>query len=179
LEEALSVFSVLGAVPWEEAVRSELRAAGARSGRTTCARLTEQEGRIAALVAGGATNKETAAALFLSPKTVEFHLGTCTGSWGCGRGVSWRGRMTRFRKPTRSPEADVVSGSDDHWRSVGISVLTIGRCPRCEARPGRWCPRRLPPEALLLGQMPAHEARWPEVEKTPMAKPISATRAWT
>ncbi|MET7973342.1 LuxR C-terminal-related transcriptional regulator [Streptomyces mirabilis] len=75
LEEALSVFSVLGAVPWEEAVRSELRAAGARTGRTTCTRLTEQEGRIATLVAGGATNKETAAALFLSPKTVEFHLG--------------------------------------------------------------------------------------------------------
>ncbi|MFF2127300.1 LuxR C-terminal-related transcriptional regulator [Streptomyces olivochromogenes] len=75
LEEALSVFSVLGAVPWEEAVRSELRATGARTGRTTCTRLTEQEGRIATLVAGGATNKETAAALFLSPKTVEFHLG--------------------------------------------------------------------------------------------------------
>lgn len=75
LEEALSVFSVLGAVPWEEAVRSELRATGSRTGRTSCTRLTEQEGRIAALVAGGATNKETAAALFLSPKTVEFHLG--------------------------------------------------------------------------------------------------------
>lgn len=75
LDEALAVFSALGAVPWEEAVRSELRAAGARTGRTSRAQLTEQEGRIAALVAGGATNKETAAALFLSPKTVEFHLG--------------------------------------------------------------------------------------------------------
>ncbi|MCX4673175.1 LuxR C-terminal-related transcriptional regulator [Streptomyces sp. NBC_01381] len=75
LAEALSVFSALGAVPWEEAVRSELRAAGARAARTSCGQLTEQEGRIAALVAGGATNKETAAALFLSPKTVEFHLG--------------------------------------------------------------------------------------------------------
>ncbi|MGW0558859.1 LuxR C-terminal-related transcriptional regulator, partial [Streptomyces sp. NPDC002926] len=74
LEEALSVFRALGAVPWEEAVRSELRAAGARPART-CGQLTEQESRIAALVAGGATNKETAAALFLSPKTVEFHLG--------------------------------------------------------------------------------------------------------
>ncbi|MCX4585499.1 helix-turn-helix transcriptional regulator [Streptomyces sp. NBC_01481] len=75
LEEALSAFGVLGAVPWEEAVRSELRAAGGRPARTACGQLTEQEGRIAALVAGGATNKETAAALFLSPKTVEFHLG--------------------------------------------------------------------------------------------------------
>ncbi|WSY65766.1 LuxR C-terminal-related transcriptional regulator [Streptomyces sp. NBC_00885] len=75
MEEALSVFGALGAVPWEEAVRSELRAAGGRAGRTACGQLTEQESRIAALVAGGATNKEAAAALFLSPKTVEFHLG--------------------------------------------------------------------------------------------------------
>ncbi|WSY73324.1 LuxR C-terminal-related transcriptional regulator [Streptomyces sp. NBC_00879] len=74
MEEALSAFGALGAVPWEEAVRSELRAAGGRAARS-CGQLTEQEGRIAALVAGGATNKETAAALFLSPKTVEFHLG--------------------------------------------------------------------------------------------------------
>ncbi|WP_405809930.1 LuxR C-terminal-related transcriptional regulator [Streptomyces sp. NBC_00210] len=75
LEEALSAFGALGAVPWEEAVRSELRAAGGRAARTACGQLTEQESRIAALVAGGATNKEAAAALFLSPKTVEFHLG--------------------------------------------------------------------------------------------------------
>ena len=37
--------------------------------------LTPQELRVAAIVAGGATNKEAAAALFLSVKTVEFHLG--------------------------------------------------------------------------------------------------------
>ncbi|MGW0582008.1 LuxR C-terminal-related transcriptional regulator, partial [Streptomyces sp. NPDC002920] len=76
LDEARAVFAALGAVPWEEATHSELRATGTRTGRDeACGRLTEQETRIAALVAGGATNKEAAAALFLSTKTVEFHLG--------------------------------------------------------------------------------------------------------
>ena len=38
--------------------------------------LTSQETRVALLVARGMTNKEVAAALFLSPKTVEHHLGS-------------------------------------------------------------------------------------------------------
>lgn len=37
--------------------------------------LTPQELQVAALVAGGSTNKEAAASLFLSAKTIEFHLG--------------------------------------------------------------------------------------------------------
>ena len=37
--------------------------------------LTAQELQVALIVARGITNREAAAALFLSPKTVEFHLG--------------------------------------------------------------------------------------------------------
>jgi len=37
--------------------------------------LTSQELQVALIVARGSTNREAAAALFLSPKTVEFHLG--------------------------------------------------------------------------------------------------------
>ena len=37
--------------------------------------LTPQEFQVALVVAGGTTNKEAGASLFISPKTVEFHLG--------------------------------------------------------------------------------------------------------
>ena len=37
--------------------------------------LTEQELRIALLIAEGVTNREAAAALYLSPKTIGYHLG--------------------------------------------------------------------------------------------------------
>jgi DNA-binding CsgD family transcriptional regulator len=78
LHGALSTFETLGAEPWAEQARAELRATGEapapRLGRTLM-RLTPQELQVALIVAGGATNKEAGAALFISPKTVEFHLG--------------------------------------------------------------------------------------------------------
>ena len=76
LHAALETFEALGAAPWAHRTRSELRAAGeapARDGTGT-AELTPQELQIALLVAEGATNREAAASLFLSPKTVEVHL---------------------------------------------------------------------------------------------------------
>ena len=78
LQTALQTFERLGAEPWAERARSELRASG-QSVRTPEQQagdaLTPQELQVAALVAGGATNREAAAALFLSVKTIEFHLG--------------------------------------------------------------------------------------------------------
>jgi DNA-binding CsgD family transcriptional regulator len=78
LTGALLVFDRLGATPWAERARGELRASG-QSVLTPQQRaedaLTPQELQVAAIVAGGATNKEAAAALFLSVKTIEFHLG--------------------------------------------------------------------------------------------------------
>jgi DNA-binding CsgD family transcriptional regulator len=77
LRHALAAFERLGAVPWAERARAELRAAGAVQREVTTRRdeLTAQEARVAAAVARGATNREVGAELFLSPKTVEFHLG--------------------------------------------------------------------------------------------------------
>jgi DNA-binding CsgD family transcriptional regulator len=76
LGAALEIFERLGARPWGELARAELRAAGAttRDADADPDDLTPQEMRIARAVASGATNKEAAAELFLSPKTIEFHL---------------------------------------------------------------------------------------------------------
>jgi DNA-binding CsgD family transcriptional regulator len=82
LHQALSTFEMLGAEPWAEQARVELRATGetpAASPGGSLMTLTSQELQVALVVAGGATNKEAGAALFISPKTVEFHLGHVYG----------------------------------------------------------------------------------------------------
>ncbi len=77
LRSALEVFDSLGALPWSERARAELRASGQKARRrsTPVDALTEQELTVARLVMGGATNREAASTLFVSPKTIEFHLG--------------------------------------------------------------------------------------------------------
>ncbi|WP_084959465.1 AAA family ATPase [Thermoactinospora rubra] len=91
LSAALETFAGLEARLWAEQARAELRAAGARvnggqpgegetaarqpgNGIQSTGRLTAQQLRIARMVAEGATNREIAAALHLSPRTVEHHL---------------------------------------------------------------------------------------------------------
>jgi DNA-binding CsgD family transcriptional regulator len=85
LRAALAAFEMLGAAPWAEQAAAQLRATGEqvrpRSDRDTSA-LTQQELQIALVVAGGATNKEAAAQLFLSPKTIEKHLGSTYAKLG-------------------------------------------------------------------------------------------------
>ena len=77
LAAALKTFDHLGARPWAERARTELRAAGqARLGAGECASalLTPQERQIAELAAAGLTNKQIAERLFLSHRTVGGHL---------------------------------------------------------------------------------------------------------
>ena len=77
LRSAIELFDGLGAAPWSEQARRELRASGEsipRRDPTAPEKLTPQELQIALQVAEGKTNRDVAAALFLSPKTVEFHL---------------------------------------------------------------------------------------------------------
>jgi DNA-binding CsgD family transcriptional regulator len=77
LREALAVFETLGAGFWAERARQELRASGetARRGANLVAtELTAQETQVAGLVRLGLSNKDVAARLFISPRTVDFHL---------------------------------------------------------------------------------------------------------
>jgi DNA-binding CsgD family transcriptional regulator len=72
LEQALAAFERLGAPLWAEKTRSELGRIGGRS--PSRGELTTGERRIAALVAEGRTNREVAAALFLTEHSVETAL---------------------------------------------------------------------------------------------------------
>src|SRR5919109_376432 len=77
LGAALEAFEASGATPWAERARRELRASGLTPRRRQPAardQLTPQELQIALLVAEGKTNRDVAATLFITPKTVEFHL---------------------------------------------------------------------------------------------------------
>jgi DNA-binding CsgD family transcriptional regulator len=77
LRAAASIFSALDARPWLERALAELEATGEtlRHGEpNTVEELTPQELQIAIMLASGRTTRETAAALFLSPKTIEYHL---------------------------------------------------------------------------------------------------------
>ena len=77
LRSALEAFRALGANPWAQRAAGELRATGETTRLrdvSTLDQLTPQEHQIAGLVAGGLTNREIAAQLFISPRTVDYHL---------------------------------------------------------------------------------------------------------
>jgi DNA-binding CsgD family transcriptional regulator len=71
LDAALSIFDQLPAPLWADRALAERARIG---GRVAAGELTETERRIAELVAQGRSNKEVAARLFITPRTVEGHL---------------------------------------------------------------------------------------------------------
>jgi DNA-binding CsgD family transcriptional regulator len=86
LRAAFESFQAMGAAAFAERARLELASAGAkdlavpaprtpvRPGGRAAEPLTARELQIARLVAAGASNKEAAAQLFLSPNTIDYHL---------------------------------------------------------------------------------------------------------
>jgi DNA-binding CsgD family transcriptional regulator len=75
LTEAINLFTRLGATPWQHRAEGLLGAVGAVvRGRRVAGTLTGQELQVCRAVAQGNSNREVAAALCLSPKTVEQHL---------------------------------------------------------------------------------------------------------
>lgn len=72
LELALAVFEELGASVWAETARGALARIGGRA--PSGGKLTPTERKLAELVAEGRSNKEAAAELFVTPKTVETQL---------------------------------------------------------------------------------------------------------
>ncbi|MFG2825112.1 helix-turn-helix transcriptional regulator [Kitasatospora sp. NPDC048365] len=79
LREAMEAFEKAGARPWAERARAELRGTGevidaTSATATPLGRLTPQEREVVRLAAAGHSNREIAAQLFLSPRTVGHHL---------------------------------------------------------------------------------------------------------
>ncbi len=104
LRGAETDFATLGAAPWLLRTQDELRASGATL-RTSADRddaLTAAEMRVATAAAEGMSNKEIAAALFLSGKTVEFHLGRIYRKLG----VRSRAELVRLMVTTPATAGD-------------------------------------------------------------------------
>ena len=102
LRTALGLFHRLGAVPWAGRAEAELRATGQtvrRSDSATFDRLTPQELKIAGLVTEGLTNREIAAQLYLSPRTIDYHLRKVFTKLGIGS----RTDLVRDGLPRREP----------------------------------------------------------------------------
>jgi DNA-binding NarL/FixJ family response regulator len=77
LERAHKIFSDLGADPYVQACATELAAlhvAAATESPATVLGLSRAELAVARLVATGLTNREVATELYVSVKTVEYHL---------------------------------------------------------------------------------------------------------
>jgi DNA-binding CsgD family transcriptional regulator len=99
LRDAVDVFDRLGADPWSEMARAELAATGETARRrdvSTLNDLTPQELQIALSLAEGRTTRETATALFLSPKTIEYHLRNVYRKLSIGSRAELKAAMERL-----------------------------------------------------------------------------------
>lgn len=91
LESALAIFDALPAPDWAEAARGELARLGlSRTGDE----LTEAEQAVASAAAAGRKNREIAAELFMSPKTVEAHLARVYRKLGVHSRAELAGRLS-------------------------------------------------------------------------------------
>jgi DNA-binding CsgD family transcriptional regulator/predicted ATPase len=118
LRVALDVFERLGATLWAERARVELRASGQTARKrdpSTRGQLTAQELQIAEFVARGLSNREVAAQLFLSPRTVAFHLRNVFRKLG----ISSRTQLARL-------DLDATSEADGRDRLARQGERAVG-----------------------------------------------------
>ena len=104
LQSALELFERLGAAPWAEQTRAELVSSGGSAPAPDDIielRLTSQELQVSLAVQRGLTNADAAAALFLSVKTVEYHLSNIYRKLG----IRSRTQLIRALGERRMPHA--------------------------------------------------------------------------
>ncbi|MGZ0151561.1 AAA family ATPase [Kribbella sp. WER1] len=101
LRQAVEGFDRLGALGWADQAAAELKATGETARRrvpSTADELTPQERQIAVLLVDGHSIREAAARLFLSPKTVEYHLRKIYAKLG----IHSRGELSEHVAPGRT-----------------------------------------------------------------------------
>lgn len=101
LRAALELFEHLGATPWSDRATAELAVTGERVHRRSegpITALTERELQISLLLADGMTTRQVAAALFVSPKTVEYHLRHVYTKLGIGSRAELVARLPGYRE---------------------------------------------------------------------------------
>jgi len=144
LRSAHETLAVLGAHPLADAVAAELAALGLR-GRPDAdpglVGLTAQERQVARLVADGMSNREAAAQLYLSPKTIEYHLAHIFAKLGI---------KTRYQLAARVATAALGGPLDDGHPGPG--GLFAARPPSPTRPPSPARPARLPSPRQPSGQ---------------------------
>jgi DNA-binding CsgD family transcriptional regulator len=98
LRDALAVFEQLGTQLWADRARAELTGTSSRSRANGRDRLTPAEQRVAELVASGMTNRDVAAKLYISAKTVEATLARVYRKLGIRSRAELGRHVNRIRK---------------------------------------------------------------------------------
>ena len=99
LLHAQQIFTRLRATPYLDRCAADLAGCGLRSSTTDPLSLTEREEDVTALVTRGLTNKEVADELFLTVKTIEYHLRNIYTKLGIGS----RRELRQLRPATPTP----------------------------------------------------------------------------
>ena len=126
LQAAYGMFREIGADGFAERARLELAAAGGTVQQPASSHsggLTPQELQVAALAAAGFTNLEIASRLFISPKTVDYHLGKIYRKLGVGS------RRQLAHVPLERPNGSGSYTADRQAGLDGTRVLPRGAQP--------------------------------------------------
>jgi DNA-binding CsgD family transcriptional regulator len=130
LRVAHVMLSEMGMEAFAERARRELLATGETVRKRTVEtldELTPQEVQVARLAAGGQTNPEIGAQLFLSPRTVEWHLTKAFGKLGIGSRKELRSALSEVGQPSDASSSGSDPGDGQTATGATVSHLTRSR----------------------------------------------------
>ena len=130
LRVAHTMLSDMGADAFAERARRELQATGETVRKRTVEtldELTPQEVQVARLAADGQTNPEIGAQLFLSPRTVEWHLTKVFGKLGISSRKELRSALSDVGQPSSASSSDGGPGDGGDATGATVSCLAPSR----------------------------------------------------